>query len=731
MSLIATRDQTPQTGRQIGGAARPRPGAPQGLTGGDLLRIVRKRMWMILLILLLCIVSAGVTTWLWLAYSPLYTAEADLVVNPPSSELRDTAALRTDEVERFKLTIMQMAKSDLVLQAALNRNEVKATQWYLANRERLVTALFDAVSITPIRDTTLLRLSMTGSDPREVAEIINAWANAFVDETEKLSTADTNRTIQRLRNQRQGMVDDLAKISSNIERILASRADTAPNIAQKMALLTQEIKKVEVQHKEAEDEFNKAQGEKAALLEKEANGLLDTAPEVTVVYDYDALLRQLNAEHQQLRSAVAGAESRGIDKSHPSYKDLLARLEANERHIDARESLLREGQVARIKLSYDSAMMQAKTLMDRHKQALEAMRAESRDLNLSLKQVESETVKMKTIEANLGLVDRRLLELDLQSRASRPVQVQRPASTPEKPSMPRWSIMMPVGVLLGLVFGVGLAFLLEFIDTSIKSPSDVSKRLELPMLGFVPHADDLDEEINDIRLAFATNPHSVVGESFRQIRTCVQFSAPAEQLQSLLVTSAQPGDGRTAVAMNLAAAFARNGKKVLVVDANFRQPAMEKLFPQCQNTGLSNALVSQCLWSDHVCEIEPNLSVLPAGPLPPNPAELLGSDTMRLLVSEMVAQYDQVIIDGPPCLLVTDAAVMSSIADGTVLVVRATSNTFGVVQRSRDILNRVNARILGVVLNGIRVTAGGYLRKNYRTFYEYHEPQLSLENKEE
>ena len=123
--------------------------------------------------------------------------------------------------------------------------------------------------------------------------------------------------------------------------------------------------------------------------------------------------------------------------------------------------------------------------------------------------------------------------------------------------------------------------------------------------------------------------------------------------------------------------------------------------------------------------------MLPAGPLPPNPAELLGSDTMRLLVSEMVAQYDQVIIDGPPCLLVTDAAVMSSIADGTVLVVRATSNTFGVVQRSRDILNRVNARILGVVLNGIRVTAGGYLRKNYRTFYEYHEPQLSLENKEE
>jgi len=292
--------------------------------------------------------------------------------------------------------------------------------------------------------------------------------------------------------------------------------------------------------------------------------------------------------------------------------------------------------------------------------------------------------------------------------------------------------MMPVGVLLGLVVGVGLAFLLEFIDTSIKNPSDVSKRLELPMLGFVPHVNDLDEDIEEVRLVFMSNPHSVIGESFRQIRTCVQFSGPAEQLQSLLVTSAQPADGRTTVAMNLAAAFARNGSNVLVVDANFRQPAMERLFRQCTNTGLSNALVSQGLWSDHVVEIEPNLSVLPAGPLPPNPAELLGSETMRQLMSETTASYDYVIIDGPPCLLVTDAAVIASIVDGTVLTVKAATNTFGAVQRTRDILNRVNAHVLGVVLNGIRVTAGGYLRDNYRTFYEYHEQtQLSLESKDD
>ncbi len=731
MSLIATREQMPLSARPPGGQ-RPRTNAPQGLTGGDLLRIIRKRLWMILVILLLCVVAAAVTTWLWLAYSPLYTASADLGVVIPGSDLTAAPSQRNEEIERYKLTIAQMAKSDLVLQTTLNRDQVKATQWYLDHRERLVPALFDATSITPVRDTILLRISMTGHDPREVAEIVNAWADAFVRETERLSTGDTTRSIERLRNERTNMVNQMAHISSQIEAILAAKAETAPVMQQKMALLTQEIKKVEVQRKEAEDEKNKGQGELQALLEKEANGLLDNDPLVTVVYDYDALLRQLNAEHQQLRSAIAGAESRGIDTKHPSYKDLVARLDANERHIESRQALLRDSQIERIKLNYETQIMQADMLIQRFQQQLTTMQAESVDLSRSIKEVEDLNIRAKTLEQNLALVDRRLLELDLQSRASTPLQLRTPATTPEKPSMPRWAIMMPVGVLLGLVVGVGLAFLLEFIDTSIKNPSDVSKRLELPMLGFVPHVNDLDEDIEEVRLVFMSNPHSVIGESFRQIRTCVQFSGPAEQLQSLLVTSAQPADGRTTVAMNLAAAFARNGSNVLVVDANFRQPAMERLFRQCTNTGLSNALVSQGLWSDHVVEIEPNLSVLPAGPLPPNPAELLGSETMRQLMSETTASYDYVIIDGPPCLLVTDAAVIASIVDGTVLTVKAATNTFGAVQRTRDILNRVNAHVLGVVLNGIRVTAGGYLRDNYRTFYEYHEQtQLSLESKDD
>jgi capsular exopolysaccharide synthesis family protein len=170
--------------------------------------------------------------------------------------------------------------------------------------------------------------------------------------------------------------------------------------------------------------------------------------------------------------------------------------------------------------------------------------------------------------------------------------------------------------------------------------------------------------------------------------------------------------------------MARGGRKVLVVDANFRQPAIHKLFPDCKDSGLSNVLVGQGSWRDLVSEVEPNLAVLSSGPLPPNPAELLSSEAMRQFIAEAASQYDQVVFDGAPALVVSDSIVLATLVDGVVLVVRAGANTYGIVARTRDLLHRVGAHLLGVALNGVRATAGGYLRKSYETFYDYHEQAL-------
>jgi len=253
--------------------------------------------------------------------------------------------------------------------------------------------------------------------------------------------------------------------------------------------------------------------------------------------------------------------------------------------------------------------------------------------------------------------------------------------------MPKYTIMVPLGVFLGLAVGLGLSFLLELIDTSIKGPADISRRIDLPLLGMVPHEDDMDEDIEDMRTLMLTNADSLAGEAYRQIRTCLLFSGPASQRRSLMITSPSPGDGRTAVTMNLAASIAQGGRKVLVVDANFRQPSLSNLFPQASVNGLSSALVGQGRWEDDVYQVDRNLSVMTAGPLPPNPAELFGSEQMRTIIAEMTARYDQVIFDAAPALVVTDPSVLGTQVD-------------------------------------VRITAGGYLKKNYNTFYEYRGQQL-------
>jgi capsular exopolysaccharide synthesis family protein len=179
------------------------------------------------------------------------------------------------------------------------------------------------------------------------------------------------------------------------------------------------------------------------------------------------------------------------------------------------------------------------------------------------------------------------------------------------------------------------------------------------------------------------------------------------------------------VAVNLAAAMANSGRKVLLVDANFRRPAVRGLFSISREVGLSDVLTGQAQWRDAAAETQvDNLTVLSSGSqVPPNPAELLGSDLAKTTLSEMQAEYDQVIFDGPPLLLVSDGPVLASLVDGVVMVVRAGENSSGIVSRCRGTLSRVGAHVLGVVLNGVRATAGGYLRKNYDTFYDYHELQ--------
>jgi capsular exopolysaccharide synthesis family protein len=281
-------------------------------------------------------------------------------------------------------------------------------------------------------------------------------------------------------------------------------------------------------------------------------------------------------------------------------------------------------------------------------------------------------------------------------------------------------LFLAAQVLLGLGAAIGLVLLSELVDSSVRTPRDLSEHVRLPLLGFVPMIQPPPADRRDLARLVVSDPMSGLAESFRHIRTNLLFSAPVDQLGSIAVTSAASEEGKTTVATNLAVTIALSGRRVLLIDANFRRPALAEVFGLVGAVGLSNVLTNQAQLADAAQATDvPNLKVIATGPTPPNPSELLGSAMMRSLLDQADAEYDIVIFDSPPALLVSDALTLATMVDGVVAVVRASATSRGMVGRLRDQLHKVRAHILGAVLNAARPTRGGYFRQSQQQYEAY------------
>jgi capsular exopolysaccharide synthesis family protein len=322
--------------------------------------------------------------------------------------------------------------------------------------------------------------------------------------------------------------------------------------------------------------------------------------------------------------------------------------------------------------------------------------------------------------------------------AKRPkVQQRGPAPDPlEMVASRQWWLWFPAGTILGLLLSIGLAFLMEMLNDLVRTPTDVGRFLNIPLLGIIPDASE-DKQVRGIELWHAVRqaPYSLISESYRRLRTNLELSGLANAAKTLLVTSGDAAEGKTSVAVNLATAFVAQNKKVLLVDANFRQPTLKRIFPRTASNdseaagfdfGLSSVLTNQCGYQDVVRHTGiDGFDIIDSGPLPSNPTELLASPRMEELLKEHRKNYDHIVIDSAPVLLVSDAKVLAKIVDATVLVFNAAATRRGAARRTIGELKEVGANVVGCVLFAARALKGGYFHERYKSYQEYLKPQLA------
>ena len=280
------------------------------------------------------------------------------------------------------------------------------------------------------------------------------------------------------------------------------------------------------------------------------------------------------------------------------------------------------------------------------------------------------------------------------SSSSSPVKVSlvRRASVPEGPTSPRIPMNLALGLLLGLVLGVAVAVLLESLDTSIANPADLEAIGAPSLLAAIVYDPEAGKQ------PVMENGNGLRGEAFRQLRTNLQFVDVDHPPRTLVVTSSVPGEGKSATTCNLAMTLAHAGSRVVLVEADLRRPTMGSYLGLEPGAGLTTALIGRADVTDLLQPFGP-IEVLTCGPIPPNPSELLGSDLMRELLAGLAERFDYVVIDAPPLLPVTDAAVLSKIVDGVIVLVRSGKTRREQLTRALDHLKSVDARILGSVLN--------------------------------
>jgi capsular exopolysaccharide synthesis family protein len=409
-------------------------------------------------------------------------------------------------------------------------------------------------------------------------------------------------------------------------------------------------------------------------------------------------LRELQEQLAQL-STVYLPGSTSLNAAQNQIKRLQSELDEEDRR-DA------EAYLADLATKRDAAQQQ----YDQITQYLREQRKEVLRLNGAAAELANIEAEIKRLERDSDARSDQMKDVNIALDVDRPMNITvvenaAPSGIPVEPDKASIGFY---SLLIGLIGGVGLAFAREYTDQRLRSADEIKMALGLPILGMVPHiqhARTASQRGTQLHL----DPMSDVAESYRTVRTAIYFGNPHGVAKTLLITSPAPGDGKTTLASNLAIAMAQAGNRILLLDADFRKPMQHKIFEVQKRTGLSSVLAGEVTLEEAIQETPvQGLHVLPCGPIPANPSEILNSQTFADVLDELTGRYDHVLLDSPPVMPVTDARILAASCDATVLALRAEKSTRKGAIYARDVLRSVGSRILGVVVNDVPRRKGVY-----------------------
>jgi len=713
-------------------------GAPT-LTPKQIVGILRRHILLMIFSATLGLVIGGVAWYLFQRFLPTYTAETAIEVLPPGTadpmEIGSSPANK-DIAYQLRFTKAAFIKQQSTFENLLRRDKVRDTEWFKGYNNdipKVVEDLEKDLRASPQREGNWIMLSMKCHDKKESALIVNEMLDLFLKVQQDIATRDVMEQLAKRTDQQRRLRGQLQQADDTLETIRKGTKFTNLGGQRFRDYLDYKLTGLEEMKNQLQNSV--------AQLES-----FVTTLRVRAEGEFDVIVRE-----QIERDPIASGMRRTIASIELGLAQQLNRFGENHRRVRQMRDGLKQAKADLASRQNEIADIRRRANLRNAEDEMTALTEQLASLQKQLAEAKSEHKDMDNLRANyekyLTIRDEKqkmLEEMDayieklhalMEDPGISKVKMVGLAPEPLRMSFPKIKIFLPGGFVLGLMVGIGLAFAIELLNDLLRAPSDVMKHLRVPLLGMICHEDE-DDDVEGVDLFHVVRqaPYSIMSECYRQLRTHLRLSGSGGSHEALLITSGRAGDGKTSVAVNLSATLVAEDKKVLFIDTNFRRPSTATLFPRTEadgsvaehvDFGLSNYLMGQCEYDDVVrtSGIE-GFDIIDSGPLPSNPAEILGGANMTKLLEKSRQLYDSVVIDGPP-LLISDAKILAAQADGIIVVFNAGATRRGAAQRTLRELRDINANLIGGVLVGVRSMKGGYFQEVYRSYQAYQQIQVA------